>query len=62
MACGADAFFCLGCVVPAGGCSVSKALADTFWIFVLAQMPSKFVEIVPPFHRQGNCIPSAAFR
>jgi len=25
-------------------------------------MPSKFVEIIPPFHRQGNGIPSAAMR
>ncbi len=25
-------------------------------------MPSKFVEIVLPSHRQGNCIPSAAIR
>ncbi len=25
-------------------------------------MTSKFVEIVPPFHRQGNCIPFTAIR
>ena len=25
-------------------------------------MTPKFVEIIPPFHRQGNCIPSAAIR
>ena len=28
----------------------------------IPQMPSKTVEFVPPFHRQGNGIPSAAIR
>ena len=28
----------------------------------IPQMPSKSVEFVPPFHRQENCIPSAAIR
>ncbi len=28
----------------------------------IPQMTSKFGTIVPPFHRQGNCIPSAAIR
>ncbi len=28
----------------------------------IPQMTSKSVEIVPPFHRQGNGIPSAAIR
>jgi hypothetical protein len=28
----------------------------------IAQITPKFVEIVPPYHRQGNCIPSAAIR
>ncbi len=31
-----------------------EALAD------IPQMTSKFAEVVPPLHRQGNCIPSAA--
>ncbi len=25
-------------------------------------MTSKFVEIIPPYHRRGNCIPFAAIR
>ncbi len=34
----------------------SYALSD------ISQITPKFREIVPPFHRQGNCIPSAAIR
>ena len=28
----------------------------------IAQMTSRFVEIIPPYHRRGNCIPFAAIR
>ncbi len=38
------------------GLYLDRHLAD------ISQITPKFVETVPPFHRQGNCIPSAAIR
>jgi len=52
---------------PASRCEKTKNDANhrkptKSYLTDIPQMPSKFVEIVPPFHRQGNGIPSAAIR
>ena len=46
--------------------SAQKILGDEIWERIVStdipHIPSKFVEIVPLSHRQGNCIPYAAIR
>jgi len=43
------------CAVPKNGGGL-----DQFSLTDIAQMTSRFAEIIPPYRRRGNCIPFAA--